>query len=90
MFYEQSEIADLLKCEHCAQPYDEYYPPRILPCCGITICFKCVQIIQTGTKDNKYKCISCEEEDIMPKKGFMVSKVIIKLKRCLEEKKPKS
>ena len=85
MFYEQSEIEDLLKCEHCTQPYYEYYPPRTLPCCEKTICYKCIQTIQNSVKDSKFKCISCGEEDSMPKKGFLVNKVISKL----IEKQPK-
>ena len=85
MFYEQSDIADLLRCEHCKQFYDEYEPPKILPCCEKTICGKCVEIVQKNIKNNKFKCISCNEEDTMPRKGFLVNKQIAKL----IEKQPK-
>ena len=62
MFFEQSEIIDLLKCENCSQQYDEYSPPRILPCCGKTLCYTCIQSIEKQLKKNKFKCIACNYE----------------------------
>ena len=85
MFYEQSDIADLLKCDNCKRLYDAYDQPMILPCCDKTICSSCVELIQKNVKNNKFKCISCDEEDFMPKKGFSVNKAISKL----IEKQPK-
>ena len=79
MFFEQSEIQDLLKCENCSQQYDEYYPPRILPCCGKTICCKCVQLIEKKSKNNKFKCIVCNEEKTLPKIGFQVDRTAARL-----------
>jgi hypothetical protein len=73
MLYDQSEIVELLNCEHCSQPYDQYYQPRILPCCDKTICSTCVKLIQKQLKDNKFKCIACNKVDIMPKDGLQVS-----------------
>ena len=70
MFFEQSEIIDLLKCENCSQQYDEYFPPRILPCCGKTLCYTCIQSIEKQLKNNKFKCIACNKEDTIPNNGL--------------------
>ena len=79
MIYEESEIKDILNCEHCFQPYGEYYPPRILLCCQKTMCYKCVQLIENQAKNNKYKCISCNKEATIPDDGFMLNKTLVKL-----------
>ena len=46
MIYEESEIRELLNCEHCLQSYDEHYEPKILHCCHNKICFKCVHLTE--------------------------------------------
>jgi hypothetical protein len=79
MIYEQSEITELLNCEHCSHPYDEYYPPRILPCCEKTICYKCVQITQSKVKDNIFKCIACNQDEKIPSNGFIVNRAVVRL-----------
>ena len=79
MFYEESEITNVLKCEHCIKPYGEYYPPRILPCCGKTICYSCVESIEKQVKNNRFKCIACKKEKKMPNNGFLVNSVAVKL-----------
>jgi hypothetical protein len=79
MIYEQSEITELLNCEHCTQPYDEYYPPRILPCCEKTICYKCVQLTQSKVKDNNFKCIACNQDEKIPSNGFIVNRAVVRL-----------
>ena len=79
MIYEESEIKDILNCEHCFHVYDEYHPPRILLCCQKTICFKCVQLIERQAKNNKYKCISCNKESTIPEDGFIVNNALAKL-----------
>jgi hypothetical protein len=58
MTYEESEIKELLKCEHCSQSYGDYYPPNILSCCGKTVCNMCIRQIEKQVKNNKYKCIA--------------------------------
>ena len=79
MFYDKSEIAELLNCQHCEQPYSEYEPPRILPCCGKTICDKCVNSIRIAA-EKTYKCIVCAEFCTMSgSKGFLVNELIAKL-----------
>ena len=79
MFYEPSEIKDVLNCEHCFQPYGEYHPPRILPCCAKTICYKCIQLVGKQVVGNKFKCIICNDDEIIPKNGFKVNNVVVKL-----------
>lgn len=79
MFYEPSEIEELLKCQHCGQHYDEYYSAKILPCCNKTICYICVNSIEREAKHAKYKCIVCQIECEMPKKGFPVNELVDKL-----------
>jgi len=78
MIYEESEITDLLNCDNCLKPYDESYPPRILPCCHKTICFKCVHLTEQKIKNNKYNCIACNKEETMPD-GFIVNQLAVKL-----------
>ncbi len=80
MFYEESEITDLLKCENCSQPYDEYYLPRILPCCGKTICNTCLQLTDKQVNDNKYECIVCKKSETMPYNGFQFNQLAVSLK----------
>lgn len=79
MFYEQSFISNLLKCQNCNLKYDEYDLPRILPCCGKTICKKCLKLIDRQTKNNKFTCILCNEENYIPSKGFPVNELAAKL-----------
>ena len=86
MFCEQSDKEDLLKCQHCSHPYDEYYPPRILSCCKKTVCYECVKSVQNEEKDGKFKCLSCKKEEVMPKGGFMVNTPLVEF----ISKKPKS
>ena len=68
----QSEIEDLLNCEHCFEPFEEHYQPIILPCCDKTICNTCVQQIEKQAKENKFECIACNQVEMMPKNGFQV------------------
>lgn len=81
MFYEQSFISNLLKCQQCKQSYDEYDQPRVLPCCGKTICQKCLNllIIQKIVKSLKYKCLLCLEESYVPNRGFPINELAARL-----------
>lgn len=79
MFYEKSLIINLLKCQKCNQSYDEYEQPRILPCCGKTICTRCVNKIEKEVKNNLFKCVMCLEENYLPKKGFPINELAVKL-----------
>ena len=85
MFYEQSDITEVLSCEHCLQAYDAYFSPKILPCCTKTVCNTCIQLIEKQVKENKYKCICCNEVEMMPKKGLQIDLTAARL----IEKQPK-
>jgi len=62
------------------------YPPRILPCCEKTVCYKCFQSIHEKSKDGIFKCLSCKQEETMHKKGFIVNKPLMEF----ITKKPKN
>jgi hypothetical protein len=79
MIYEVSQIIELLTCENCSQPFDEYYPPRMLPCCGKTICYTCVQLTKKQVKNNEFKCIVCNKDETIPKNGFQVDRTAARL-----------
>ena len=70
MFLEQSEITELLKCENGFQSYDEYDVPKMLPCCGKTICNTCLQLTEKQVKINKFECIMCKKSEMRPLNGF--------------------
>ena len=73
------DITELLKCEHFFQPYDAYFPPRVLLCCAIKICSTCIQQIEKQVKDNKYKFIVCNEVITMPRNGFQLDRTAARL-----------
>ena len=79
MFYEPSEITELLNCDHCLKPYNEYSPSKLLPCWGGTICYECVEKIEKQARNNKFKCIACKLEETIPVNGFIVNNVAVKL-----------
>ena len=64
MFFEETNVSDLLKCSKCRNKINE---PRILPC-GFTICSQCHFSIDA--KNNQFKCIVCNDLHIMPERGF--------------------
>ena len=59
MFYEESQINDILKCLYCENKFDE---PRILPC-EKTVCNACLEkmVMSVNKKDNCFKCSLCQE-----------------------------
>lgn len=82
MFFESNLISDLLKCNHCKQPFDEYSDPRLLTCCSQTVCQRCVAEMEKKVKTNKkklFKCVACKEESGWPEKGLPVNKLAAKL-----------
>jgi len=58
MFFEESQIDEILKCDLCVQRLDK---PRLLPC-GKTICSACFEtVIKTkDKKENSFRCPSCQ------------------------------
>lgn len=85
MFYDQSSIEQLLKCQNCNQLYDLYEQPRILPCCGKTLCERCIERIEKEVRNNLFKCVMCHDECVMPKKKFPVNELVARL--ALEQPK---
>lgn len=79
MFYEQATITNLLKCQKCSLTYDAYEQPRILPCCGKTVCNNCTYKIEKYISNSLYRCVMCQEEGYFPRKGFPVNEVVAKL-----------
>ena len=79
MFYETSFISNLLKCHHCGQPYDQYYKPRMLSCCGDSICDTCVESLEKNSVDKKYKCVLCPKFGFVPDDGFPINQLAVKL-----------
>ena len=51
MFYQESKISQLLKCQNCNQKYDE---PRLLPC-GKTLCNSCIKSLTS--QSTAFKCL---------------------------------
>lgn len=80
MFYEEDEINSLLICKLCQQ---KLVDPRVLNC-GNTVCHKCIIAIY-DKQTNGFDCIFCFKFHIMPKIGFPVNEIILKL----SDKKPK-
>lgn len=78
MFYEESMIASVLKCQHCNQKYDRYDQPRIIPC-GKTICNNCVIKIQNQSISNRFKCDICTSDHYIPEQGFTINELAFNL-----------
>ena len=68
MFFEEKKINDILDCSKCGERLDE---PKILPC-GDNVCSSCVSTICVN--NNKFECIVCNEQYVMPEKGLPTSK----------------
>jgi len=60
MFYEESQIDEILKCRECNQKFDE---PRILPC-GSSVCTVCLgkisKTLEKATHYDSFKCSVCQ------------------------------
>ena len=74
-YYDLKALEDVLKCQGCNNPYTWTYGPRILPCCGKSVCEDCVKQIVKTVKYIRYKCTLCNEEEFMPTAGFAVNKI---------------
>jgi len=73
MFYEETQINNVLNCIKCNQRLDE---PRMLPC-GEIICNYCQISIEIN--NNQFKCFICNEYHLMPKEGLTISKRLLKI-----------
>lgn len=78
MFYQESKINKILKCQRCQKGLDE---PRLLPC-GNTICNCCIHLIETQqiTKfTSEFNCSLCNKAHTMPTEGFPINLAILHL-----------
>ncbi len=78
MFYKESIIKNILKCQLCKRPLDGYDPPRILPC-NKTICHACSTEIIAKThhgSNSTFKCSICSHEHEIPANGFIINEMI--------------
>lgn len=74
MFYQESQIDDILKCDMCK---DRLVEPKCLPC-GNTVCNKCISD-RLDENEPGLKCELCHHFHTMPKEGFVDNKKVIKL-----------
>ena len=78
MFFEETYIKNLLKCNQCNEKFDDYEQPRSLPC-GKIICSLCVDKIEKEAIKSKFKCIICSNEHQIPKEGFGINDLALHL-----------
>jgi hypothetical protein len=78
MFFEETYIKNLLKCNQCNEKFDDYEQPRSLPC-GKIICSLCVDKIEKEAIKRKFKCIICSNEHQIPKEGFGINDLALHL-----------
>jgi hypothetical protein len=80
--YNQSKIEnDLLKCDQCNLPFDQYCEPKFLPCFK-TICTKCVSKIEEEATNKCFKCEICSRDHCIPDGGFTLNEKIYNLLTC--------
>ena len=70
MFYEESEISNILNCPNCSSKYKD---PKALPC-GDIICGNCA-----SKKTKEFKCLFCSKTHIIPDEGLPNSNLVMKL-----------
>ncbi len=79
MFYEESVIKNLLKCQICYTTFEDYNEPFIIKECGKTICNNCVENLKhVNTNKNTFKCDLCTEEHLIAN-NFIINETILKL-----------
>jgi hypothetical protein len=77
MFFEETYIKNLLKCNRCNEKFSEYEQPRSLPC-GKIICSSCLDKIEKEADQSKFKCV-CSNEHQIPKEGFGINELALHL-----------
>ena len=83
MFLSEKEIDEVLACPNCNEKLEE---GKFLPC-GESVCAKCIdKIIEDNEKrregeesHREIKCQFCNEQHLIPLKGFPSNKIISKL-----------
>ena len=64
-------MIEILKCDQCKTPFDEYCQPKFLPCFK-TICTKCELTIQKEAINKRFKCGVCLKDHYIPDDGFVI------------------
>ena len=65
MFYQDTFVRSLLKCDNCNKMFMDDDKPKFLPC-GNSICCDCELIMCDKAIDNKLKCEFCSKENDIP------------------------
>jgi hypothetical protein len=89
MLFEESFIENLLKCQSCFTAYNDHDRPRIMSCCYKNICNKCFNQLENKIINNKFICLICSNENILPINGFIINELAVKLvseqpKKCID------
>jgi hypothetical protein len=78
-FYDSSKIQnEILKCDKCKAPFDEYCQPKCLPCFK-TICTTCELTIHREALNKRFKCSVCLNDHIIPDDGFVLNEIVTKI-----------
>jgi len=75
MFYQDSFVRSLLKCDQCDKIFIDDEKPKSLPC-GNSICSDCELKMEEKAINMKFKCDMCSNEHIIPEEGFGIHKII--------------
>ena len=74
MLSDSTFVDNFLKCGHCKKKYDDYDDPKILPCCGFTLCYHCIKSIE-DVENSRFKCFVCKKESLKPGRRFQVNEL---------------
>lgn len=70
MFYEESLVKNLFKCNKCNEHFNLKHQPKILEC-GTTICSSC-----EANLNNKFKCNMCLKEHQIEANGLVFNEIL--------------
>jgi hypothetical protein len=79
MFYKKEVVNDAITCQLCSNAYTD---PRILPC-GETACNDCIEHL--ADTQNDFTCVFCQQKHSLPKEGFLVNRILLKLIKAKAE-----
>ena len=77
--YDTTFISSLLKCQRCSTNYNEYNEPRSLPCCGKTICSRCIEPLEKTSINAMFTCNMCNKKSLLNPNGFPINEVVAKI-----------
>jgi hypothetical protein len=77
--YDTTFISSLLKCQRCSTNYNDYNEPRSLPCCGKTICSKCIEPLEKASINAMFTCNMCNKKSLLNPSGFPINEVVAKI-----------